>query len=98
MKTYIVSNGRRYSDHEVLFVEVQGDQYLVIPWFLDFCARHQGEIYGIPKIMGIVDGPVEWREPNSSLSVLKFIDEIAYCVCDEGTELELQVIRRRAAL
>lgn len=96
MKTYIISNGRRYSDHEVLFVEVQEGQDCVIPLFLDFCSRNRGEIYGIPKVMGIVDGPVEWREPNSSLSVLKFIDEIAFCVCDEDTELELQGIRRDA--
>ncbi len=50
MKTYIVSNGRRYSDHEVLFVEVQEGQDRVIPLFLDFCSRNQGEIYGIQPL------------------------------------------------
>lgn len=96
MQTYVISNGRRYSDHEVLFVEVEDRLAYLVPLFIDFCKRNQGDIYGVPSVMGITYDTISWRAPNSSLSVLQFIDQIANCVCDEDAETELQEIRRRA--
>lgn len=95
MRTYVVSNGRKYSDHEVLFVEIQPGQEPFLDAFIRFCADHQGEIYGTPEVLGSADGALVWRVPNSSLSLRKFIDEIAYCVCDDDTEAELKSLKAR---